>query len=448
MSGVLSVLRDQVVPEPATWLGHGRWPIQSGQMNFDTDLPAPSRERMAVNVTGDALRQLKGGHPWIWDGSITSISFEGLPGDLAVVFDDKRNFAGIGLWDPRAAIAIRLLHHGKPRTIDNAFFADKLLDAYARRQLLHDDPGTTGYRLVHGENDGLPGLVIDRYDTTLVVKLDSEAWVPHLSAIVDPIVEIADAERAVIRSSRRITDQLPAVLRGSPTVVGTPPDGPIEFLENGLVFQADVERGQKTGHFLDQRDNRRLIGEQCRDGHVLDVFCNSGGFSVYAAAGGARSVHSIDVSQHAIDATSAHIERNRERLGFDTAHTTLAADAFDAMEDLVDRRQRFDAVIVDPPSFAPNTASIPAARRAYRRLTSLAIDLLAPGGTLLQASCSTRISGDEFYQLVTDEIAQANQQATNTIRTAHAVDHPIGFSQGAYLKAVITQVIPAKRRNH
>ena len=408
---------------------------------LEAHLPSASTERIAVNVTNDALRQLRGGHPWIWDGSITKASRDGAPGDLAVIFDDKRKFAGIGLWDPGAAIAVRMLHAGAPRPIDDAFFADAVLSAYARRQWLHDDPDTTGYRLVHGENDGLPGLVVDVYDTSLVVKLDTAAWVPHLTTVISPLLELTDAERVVVRASRRIVPDLPLVLHDSPTVVGTPPPGPVEFLENGLLFEADIERGQKTGHFLDQRDNRALIGARCNNADVLDVFCNTGGFSVYAASGGARSVHSVDVSDHAIAATRRHVERNRSRLGFEARHTASVADAFDAMADLIDQGRRFDVVIVDPPSFAPNAAAVPTASRAYRRLTSRALDLLATGGTLLQASCSSRISADDFVDLVFDEIEFNGLRAINTIRTSHALDHPIGFSQGAYLKAIVTEVM-------
>ncbi len=227
--------------------------------------------------------------------------------------------------------------------------------------------------------------------------------------------------------------------------VGAAPTKPIDFYEHGLLFTADVERGQKTGYFLDQRDNRQLVGERCRDATVLDVFCNTGGFSVYAAAGGARSVHSVDVSRHAIDATRRHIDVNRSGLGFTTQHSAVADDAFKAMEAMVERHERFDVIVVDPPSFAPNEASVVAARRAYRRLTALAVELLASGGTLFQASCSSRIPADEFYALIGDEMFENNKRAVNAIRTAHALDHPIGFAQGAYLKALLTDVIPAGR---
>lgn len=411
-------------------------------MNPNLALPAPSTRRVAVNVTSDALRQVRRGHPWIWDGSVVRASHEGQPGDLAVVFDNKRRFAAIGLWDPNAAIAVRVLHHGSPRTIDADFFADRLLDAFARRDRLHNDPSTTAYRVVHGENDQLPGLVVDRYDSTLVVKLDTAVWVPYLSMVVPILVDIADADRVVLRASRRVSNELPTELRDSPTIVGSLPEGPIAFQENGLAFHADVERGQKTGHFLDQRDNRSLVGSHCADARVLDVFCNSGGFSVYAAAAGAHEVHSVDSSRHAIDATKQHIELNRGRLGFHGNHHAVVGDAFDVLGDLAARHKRFDVVIVDPPSFAPNAASVAAALRSYGRLTRLAVDVLADGGQLFQASCSSRVTSDDFFHVVSSEIEALGFALANPIRTGHAVDHPVGFEHGEYLKALLTTVLP------
>lgn len=369
-------------------------------------------------------------------------SRRGVPGDLAVVFDEKRAFAGIGLYDPHSPIRVRVLHGGNPRTIDDDFFADRMMTALARREPLERDADTTAYRLVHGENDRLPGLVIDRYESTLVARLDTAAWVPHLAHVLGPALELTEASRVVLRASRRIIETLPTGFEDGATIVGSPPNGPIGFRENGLWFAADVERGQKTGHFLDQRDNRRLAATRAGGARVLDVFCNSGGFSVYAAAAGARSVHSVDLSPHAAAATERHLERNRSELDFDTRTTSAVADAFDEMQALADRRERFDLVIVDPPSFAPNAAAVPAARRSYRRLTALAIDLLGTGGTLFQASCSSRIGDVEFHDLIADELDAVGWKSTNEIRTGHALDHPVGFPEGAYLKAALTDAQP------
>ena len=409
-------------------------------MQLTASLPEPSTERVAVHVRKSAIREIRSGHPWIWDGSIERQSKPGAPGDFAVIFDHKRDFTAIGLLDPESPIAVRILHQGKPRTIDDEFFAERVLTAVSRRQPLIDDPGTTAFRLVHGENDQLPGLVVDRYADSLVVRLDTLAWLPHLRSVLAPLIELTEPERIVMRASRRISSSLPTGLHDGATLLGDPPTGEITFRENGLIFEADIERGQKTGHFLDQRANRLLVGERCRDADVLDVFCNTGGFSVHAAAGGARSVHSVDLSPHAIDATSRHMELNRAEREFSTDHTTAVADAFDALESLVDRRARFDVAIVDPPSFAPNAASVPGARRAYRRLTALAIQLLGSGGTLFQASCSSRIEAIDFHDLIADELDMAGFKATDEVRTAHTIDHPIAFPEGAYLKATLADI--------
>lgn len=409
-------------------------------MDLLATLPEPSDDRIAVHLRPDALRHVRNGHPWVWDGSIERVSGQGTAGDLAVIFDERRRFAAIGLYDPHAPIAVRVLHHGKPRSIDGDFFAERLLESIAIRQPLVDDPGTTAYRLVHGENDRLPGLVVDRYEDHLVVRLDTTAWIPHLRIIVAALLELTEARCVVLRTSRRIAGLLPEGLDDGATIVGAAPDRRIEFRESGLVFTADLVRGQKTGHFLDQRANRQLLGQRCADATVLDVFSNTGGFSVAAAAGGARSVHSVDLSPHAIEATEAHVEMNRAERGYSVDHTTTVGDAFEVMEGLADRRARFDVVVVDPPSFAPNASSVPGARRAYRRLTALALELLGSGGTLFQASCSSRIDAIEFHDLIADEIDRAGLKATNEVRTAHALDHPIGFAEGAYLKATLADV--------
>lgn len=404
-------------------------------------LPEPSGSNVGVHITRDALRHIRAGHPWIWDGSIERISGTGQLGDLAVVFDEKRKFAAIGLYDPESPIVVRLLHHGSPRSIDDHFFADRVTDAIAKRQRIADNDQTSAWRLIHGENDQLPGLVVDRYATTLVVRLDTLAWLPHLRSIVDALTQIEEPTSIVLRTSRQISASLPPGLSSGTTLVGPAPVAPIEFVENGLLFEADVIKGQKTGHFLDQRDNRQLVASRCHGATVLDVFCNTGGFTVHAAAAGARRVTSVDISEHAIDATRRHVELNRDETAA-TEHSYITADAFDAMERLANEGARFDVVIVDPPSFAPNAAALAGARRAYRRLTSLAIELLGSGGTLFQASCSSRIDNIEFHDLVADEIDRAGFVAANAIRTEHCLDHPIGFAQGAYLKALLADLQP------
>lgn len=406
-------------------------------MNALADLPAAGERRLAVRVTADALRQIRGGSPWVYDGSITTASHDGSPGDLAVVFDDRRNFAGIGLWDPASPIRIKMLHQGRPATIDRDWWRHRIGSAIERREVLVAGGSTTGYRCVHGENDGLPGLVVDRYADTLVVKLYSPIWFPHLANVVDVLVDLIGAERVVLRLSRHVAAGETFGLSDGATIVGDAPNGPVLFRERGLVFEADVVHGNKTGHFLDQRDNRALVRGMASGASVLDVFSSTGGFSLAAAAGGARSVHLIDQAAPALAAAErnfAHNARRREVHDCEVEYT--AADAFQALADLARRRRFFDLVIIDPPSFASSQASVERALAAYRKLTHLGLQVVEHGGTIVQASCSSRVTTDEFTQAVIAAAEYAGAKITETRRTGHAVDHPVGFEFGAYLKAI------------
>lgn len=412
-------------------------------MTTPTDVrPAPPRppapdKRPAISLTPAGLRAVRDGHPWVFDGSITKLrpANAAETGALGVVFDDKRRFAAIGLYDPDSPIALRVLHAGAPRQIDGAFWAELASRAVERRTPLVEDDDTDGYRVLHGENDGVGGLVVDRYGDTLVTKIYTAAWLPHLDSVLAPLVERLGTRRIVVRASRhaaeRISPPMPWIL------AGTPPDGPVPFVEHGLRFAADVVDGQKTGHFLDQRQNRRLVGTIAEDASVLDVFCCTGGFSVHSAAGGARSVTSVDLSPHAIRDTVDNLARNPE-VG-PVAHEPLIGDAFDVLAELAAHGRRFDVVVVDPPSFAPRADRVESARRAYARLTRLALDVLAPGGMLVQSSCSSRVTSQEFHRGVLDAAAEHGVRLREWARTGHAVDHPIGFPEGAYLKTMFAR---------
>ena len=404
-------------------------------------LPPVGERRLAVRVTADALRQIRGGSPWLYDGSITSASHDGAPGDLAVVFDDRRKFAAIGLWDPTSPIRVKMLHVGAPVTIDARWWQQRLSAAIDRRSTLADDPDTTAYRCVHGENDGLPGLVVDRYEDTLVVKLYTPAWFPHLRVRQRRTDRAARPERVVLRLSRSVAAGATFELHDGDTIVGPAPNQPVFFRERGLTLEADVVHGQKTGHFLDQRDNRALVRGMAAGADVLDVFASTGGFSVAAAAGGAKSVHLIDQSEPALQAARRNLEHNHRiaEVRRCAVHTTTG-DAFHVLADLAAKGEQFDIVIVDPPTFASNQAAVPRALAAYARLTRLALAVVRRGGTLIQVSCSSRVTADEFVESVLTAAASAGAEVIETRRTGHAVDHPIGFEFGGYLKAVFLTV--------
>ncbi len=407
---------------------------------------SPSRKRIAVRVTPDALRQIRGGHPWVYDGSITSWSHDGAAGDLAVVFDDKREFAAIGLWDPDSPIRIKILHRGRPATIDIGFWTTLVSTAVELRRPLIDDPSNNGFRLVHGENDGLPGLVLDQYADVAVLKLYSSAWFSHLADITSVIADVVAPKSLVMRTSRNIAELLPDGLTEGMALIGDLPEEPTMFVENALTFEAHPITGQKTGHFLDQRDNRQMVRDLADGAKVLDVFSCTGGFSVHAAAGGATMVHSIDLSRSAIEAAERNMAHNRSDPSVAACHhTTTTGDAFAAMQSLATAGEQFDIVIVDPPSFAQRQANVSAALRAYSRLTSLALGLVSDQGVLVQASCSSRVTADDFHRNIEQTAATAGVDLIELARTGHCLDHPVGFSQGAYLKAKFAKVDKRRR---
>jgi 23S rRNA (cytosine1962-C5)-methyltransferase len=404
-------------------------------------LPRPNDRRLAVRVNDDARRHVRRGHPWVFEASITSTGGEGQAGDLAVVFDGQRRFQAIGLYDPDSPIRVRVLHHGEPEAITPEWWHRRLAAAVERRAPLTASPDTTGYRLVHGENDGFPGLVVDQYDSVLVVKLYSAAWLPHLRTVVEVLVGVVGVDVVVLRLSRDLQRRDLGGLADGTTLVGEAPLAPVRFLERGLVLEADVVAGQKTGYFLDQRDNRQLVRSMAAGAAVLDVFACTGGFSVAAAAGGAASVCSVDVSHAAIEAARRNVDRNRDQPAVARCrHETITGDAFDVMARLVAKGARFDLVVVDPPSFAQRQASVPGALRAYGRLTDLAVRLVADGGVLLQASCSARVTAEAFLGTVRRSATAAGVVLEELTTTGHPLDHPVGFDEGAYLKALVTRV--------
>ncbi|MDO8362813.1 MAG: class I SAM-dependent methyltransferase [Actinomycetota bacterium] len=416
-------------------------------------LPRPSASRLAVRVTPDALRQIRGGHPWVYETSIDSLKGPTIddgsakPGDLAVVFDDDRRFTAIGLYDPASPIRIKVIHQGKPATVDRAFWTRHITTALATRQPLLDrnaaDPATasTGYRCISGENDGFPSLVLDRYDRTLVLKLYSTIWVPHLADLVPAIEDVFHPDALVLRLARNIDQPGLCGLEEGDALIGVSPSDPVLFQENGLTFEADVVHGQKTGHFLDQRDNRAYVRRLADGRRVLDMFAATGGFSVHAAAGGAHEVVAVDLSEPTLAAASRNMQHN---IGLaEVAACTfrpMVGDAFEVMNRLARNGERFDMVIIDPPSFTPRQASVDRALQQYALLTEKGVKLVRPGGVLVQASCSSRVAADEFFTTVSHSAAQAGRPLDELRRSGHPLDHPVAFAQGRYLKAVFANV--------
>ncbi len=401
-------------------------------------LPIPGTRRLAVRVTADAMRHLRAGHPWVYANSITSVSHDGAPGDLAVVFDRDRQFAAIGLWDPASPIRIKVLHHATSATIDRGWWDGVVRRALQRRAVFVDAPdaGQLGYRVLNGESDGTPGLVADRYASTLVVKVYSSAWFAHLRDVVAALVAATNVDGAVVRLARGVAAGETFGLQEGDVIAGVVPEGTVRFREHGLAFDVDVRHGQKTGHFLDQRHNRGRVASLAGGRHVLDVFASTGGFSVHAAAGGAVSVHAIDASAPTLAAAEHNLEINRERAAVSACRFTIeVGDAFEVLGALGGRRAAYDMVIVDPPSFAQRQSDVERGVYAYGRLTRLALAVMRPGGILVQASCSSRVPADRFYAAVYEGAAASGRELTEIARTGHDIDHPADIPEAAYLKA-------------
>ena len=410
-------------------------------MNLDRELanlPEPSEKRLALRVSPAAERAIRGGHPWLFDKAIRQQNADGRSGDLAVIFDRKNRFLAIGLYAPASPIRVRILAQGQPTKIDANWFLYRVETAVEKRLPLLQT-NTTGYRLIHGENDGLPGLVIDRYGETLVVKLYTTAWVPHLRAVLGAATKLLPPKRVVLRLSRFVQQQeaelfglVDGQLWGQPMR-----NSGVRFLENGLYFEADAVRGQKTGFFLDQRDNRARVEKLAMGKRVLNVFAYTGGFSLYAARGGAKEVVSLDISQPALANGMRNFRLNLANEAVAAAeHELLVGDAFQSMKQLIANKRRFEMVIIDPPAFAKRQDEVERALTAYGRLVRLGLKLLKPGGVLVMASCSSRVSADQFFELVHKTALGVKRPLQEIERTGHALDHPIGFAEGAYLKCL------------
>lgn len=403
-------------------------------MSNEPSSQPPSRLRL--RVTAAAEQQLRGGHPWLFASSLREQNRPGVAGELAVIYDRQDCFLALGLYDPDSPLRVRVLHAGKPVTLDAAWWRQHLQAALERRRGLFDDR-TTGHRWINGESDGWPGLVLDRYGATLVLKLYTAAWLPRLGDLTSLLRESLAPATLVLRLSRNLqasagTDY---ALRDGTVLLGDPLAGPATFLETGLRFEADVLRGQKTGFFLDQRESRRRVESLANGAEVLNAFSFSGGFSLYAARGGARSVADLDLSPHALDAGRRNFALNQADPAVAACpREAIQADAFDWLA--ANSRRHFDLVILDPPSLARREAERTGAIAAYGRLASYGWRALRPGGVLVAASCSAHVSTDEFHAAVLDAVRRTGRDFTELARTGHAPDHPATFPEAHYLKCL------------
>jgi 23S rRNA (cytosine1962-C5)-methyltransferase len=393
-------------------------------------------ERGRIVLKPGREKSLRHRHPWVFSGAIEGVQGDPEMGDTVEVVAHDGAFLASAAYNPQSQIRARVWSFDERRAIDEAFLAERLEAALARRSVVK--PGSDGLRLVHGESDGLPGLVVDRYGETAVVQILSagaerwrELWAPALvhQARVTTVYERSDVEV-------RALEGLPA--RSGP-MLGVPPER-ARITEDGIAYEVDVARGQKTGFYLDQRDNRALAAELARDADVLNAFCYTGGFSLAALRGGARQVSSLDTSEEAL----ALARRNLELNALDAARAEwLAADVFGHLRKLRDQGRRFDLIVLDPPKFAPTEKHVPKAARAYKDINLWAMKLLAPRGHLLTFSCSGAVSPDLFQKIVAGAAADAKAEMQIRQHLGASLDHPVSihFPEGEYLKGLWLQAV-------
>mgnify|MGYP000120429539 CR=1 FL=1 len=401
------------------------------------ELPNIPTSKIAFKLKPASEILVKKGHPWVFDGSITKQNKEGASGDLAIIFDNKKNkFLACGFYDPNSPIRIKILQANKPANINADWFKHKIEEAYEKRsELLKTD--TNSYRLVYGENDNLPSLVADVYDKVLVVKLYASYWFYHLKDILPALIETSKAESTVLRLSRNVQkDGNEFGFSDGQILDGELTNEVVIFKEHGVNFSANVIHGHKTGYFLDHRANRKKVGELSKGKKVLDVFSYAGGFSVHALVGGAKSVTSLDISGPALEIAKSNASLN----SYDGTHDTIVGDAFVEMNLLADQGEKYDVVVIDPPSFAKSAAEVEKALAAYKKLALIGLKVTAKGGILVLASCSSRVTSDVFFELIDSVLGSQGVSFEVLETTAHDSDHPIGFKEGAYLKCIYLRI--------
>jgi 23S rRNA (cytosine1962-C5)-methyltransferase len=383
-------------------------------------------------------RPFFGRHPWVLDSAIDRI--EGTPGDGDVVdlISDRGEFIARGIFNGRSRIHVRLYTWDPNEAIDEAFWRRRLETAWRlRADLGYTDPAGAA-RLVFSEGDGLSGLVVDRYADYLVIQATALAMAIRLPQIVPMLVELAQPQGILLRTERDIV-RAEGLDLAEGLQWGHGPDGPVEIVDRGLRYAVDLSEGQKTGFYLDQRENRHAAAGYLRGRRVLDMFCYTGGFSLAAAAWGqAGEVLGIDSSQRAVAQAQANATRNGlDRVRFE------AAEAFPKLQSLVAAGERFGGVVLDPPKFARNRASVDEALRAYHRLNRMAVELIEPGGILVTCSCSGHVSRDDFFMMLVSVAQQSGREVQVLEQRGAAPDHPVSTTcpETEYLKCFICRVM-------
>jgi 23S rRNA (cytosine1962-C5)-methyltransferase len=380
-------------------------------------------------------KSLRRHHPWVFSGAVARVEGDPASGDTVEIRAATGKTLGHAAYSPRSQIRARAWSFDPAETVDAAFLRARIARALGMRARLAATRHTNALRLVHGESDGLPGLVVDRYADVLVAQLLSAGAERWREAILDALVELTGCEAVFERSDAEVRT-LEGLEPRSGFVRGNRTAARCAIVEYGLDFHVDVEQGQKTGFFLDQRENRQRVRALAAGREMLDGFCYTGGFSVAALAGGATRVLALESSAAALAVARDNLAAN----GLEASRAELVqADVFAYLRQLRDRGARFGLVVLDPPKFAPTAAQAKNAARAYKDVNLLALKLLAPGGLLATFSCSGGVSAALFQSIVAGAALDAGAEAKIIERFGAASDHPVSleFPEGEYLKGLL-----------
>lgn len=400
---------------------------------YDKEGPIETR----ITIRSGKVKPILFRHPWVYSGSIRHMP-QGLEeGAIVTLYDEKNNFLARGCYNSNSQIAVRIFSWNQSEEIDRDFFRRKLEKAVSLRNGLAGLRGETDcYRLVHSEADELPGLIVDRYGDYLVLQITCLGLTRFLPDILDALEDLTEARGIYERIDQRMNrlegiDRACAVLRGS--------EVPEEIMvrENGIQFVVELKNGQKTGFFADQRENRRLFSEYCKDKDVLDAFCYTGAFALYAANAGAKSVLAVDTSAPAIETGRRNSEVNdAHRVEF------IQANAIDFLKRDANDGPRFDVAVIDPPKLAPTRNDVDKAIRKYGEVNQLAMRVLRDGGMLMTCSCSHHITDHAFDRMLAEAAVSAGRNVQILNRSGQAPDHPVkaGVEEGSYLKARLCRV--------
>ncbi len=379
-------------------------------------------------------RRVRAGHLWIFSNEITDLEKDFEPGEIVDVIGHASGYLGRGYINPHSLIAVRLLTRGR-EAIDKDFFAARIRRALDFRRRLF--PGEETYRVVFGESDGLPGLVIDKYADVLVVQISTLGMKALLDEILGALPEAGLEPKAIVLRSDTPMAALEGFEGETRLLAGEAPS-PVRIEQDGLKFDVDVLEGQKTGFYLDQRENRRVTAGLLKGLRVLDCFCYSGAWSIYAAKAGAKSVKGIDSSERATEAATANAELN----AFDSVCRFETADVFERLAELAEEGKKFDCVILDPPALVKSKRNLKRGEAAYEKLNRMAMRLLKSDGFLISCSCSFHISREAFQRILSSAARKSRRTATVIEWRGQSRDHPelVAMPETSYLKCVIARI--------